>query len=152
MTGLHKSPGSSQRSQGTGKEVSLRLDNLGVDGVLLDGRNAFLQRRVSGIGLALADDLRVLRLQDKIFLAVLRGLDLEAGGISGVLLDGGDALLCVGQRLVLLAGQNHLAVGGLQVEEELPVRCGLDLEFTRHCILPGYRWMTRPHSEPTRLI
>ena len=45
MTGLHKSPGSSQRSQGTGKEVSLRLDNLGAGGVLLDGRDALLQGR-----------------------------------------------------------------------------------------------------------
>ena len=117
--------------------ASLRLDDLGVGGVLLDGRDALLQGRVGGVGLALADDLRVLRLQDKELLAVLGGLDLEAGLVGRVLLDRGDALLRVGQRLVLLAGQDDLAVGGLQVEEELPVRRSLDLKFSRHCRLLG---------------
>ena len=118
------------------KGEKLGLDDLGVRGVLLHGGDALLHDCFAWIGLALADDLSIARLQDKVDFAVLGGLRFETGRIGGIALHGGDATLRARQGLVHLAGQDDLAVPSLEVKQELAVGRSFDFELSCHCVAP----------------
>ena len=115
-------------------QSGLDLDDLGIRCVLHDGSHALLKSRLGGIGLALADDLRISCLQDEVVFAVLGFLDFEAI-LCCVLDDGGDAFLRVGKCLILLAGEDDLAVSSLQIEHKLAICARLDLELSCHGFL-----------------
>src|SRR5690606_37351267 len=88
-----------------------------------------------GVHLAAADGLAVGRVEVEEELAVAGGLALEAGVVLAVPAHRLDAVGARGPGRVALAGQDHLAVAGLQVELEFAVAALADLELARHVLL-----------------
>src|SRR5690606_4746066 len=130
---------------GSGGQVGHR----GAGRVGLDRLDAVVARRGAGIHLAVADDLAVGGLQVEVGAAVLRGETLEVGLVRGVPAHRLDAVERRGLLLVALAGKDHLAVAGLQVELEFAVLALADFELAGHVDLArGARWagMSQPWS------
>ena len=97
------------------------LYNGGVRGVLGDRSDTGVQCALGGIHLAGANHLTVGSLQIEERLAVLGDLDLESLGNGGVLLHRLHTVEARGLRGVTFAGENDLAVGGLEIELEFTV-------------------------------
>ena len=103
-------------------EILVEFFHHGSLGSILHNRSdTHLHGALGSIHLAGADDLSVAGLEVEERLAVLGFLDLEAGLDGGVLLNRLDAVEACGLGSVALAGEDHLAVGGLKVKLEFSV-------------------------------
>src|SRR5574340_596297 len=102
----------------------------------LDCRDAIVPRGIAAVLLAGADDLVVSGFEHEVWLGTLGNLALEACIIGGILLDRLNAVQGPGFGLVHLAGEDLLAVVGVQRKEELAIARLLELEL-RHGSLLG---------------
>ena len=97
------------------------FDNGGVRGILADRSDTGVHRALGGVHLAGTDDLAVGSLEIEERLAVLGDLDFISVGIGGILLHRLHTVEARGLRGVTFAGENDLAVGGLEIELEFTV-------------------------------
>ena len=109
-----------------------QVDDCCLGGVALHRSDAILHGSFAGIHLAGPDDLAVGGHQVEERLAIGGHLHLKTLVVLAVLLDRLYAVEARGLGLVALAGENDLAVGGLQVELELAVLPACDFKFTNN--------------------
>lgn len=97
------------------------LYNCGLGGVLHDRSDTLLHSALGCVHLAGADDLAVAGFEVEERLTVLGFFDFETLFHGGILLDGLDSVETSGLGGITFAGENDLAVGGLQVKLEFSV-------------------------------
>lgn len=103
-------------------------------GVLFHLLDAVLHLLLGGEHLAGADHLPVARLEVEEVLAVGRGLALVAARLLGVLLHGLYAVHAARLGAIAFAGQDVVAVVGLQAEAVFSAGIFIDFEFSHGCL------------------
>ncbi len=106
------------------------VDDFAVGSIALDRSDAILAGGIARIHLALADDLAVRSGQREVGRTVFGDLAVEAGVVLGIFLHRLDAVQAGGFGLVSFAGEDHLTVGGLEVELKFTVFTGGNYEFS----------------------